>query len=351
MIKSLFIKNFRGFSSLEVLGLQRVNVITGTNASGKTSLLEAVFLCAGSGALNVALQLRIFRQLSARIELVIDIPNYEGLWEDLFYGVDSGKVIEIRGVGDNNDSRSLRIYNEHRSVQVLPFGNQSVASPFKPQIVSEWRRNDEPPIEVRPKIEARGLVFDNIPFDHFPVMMFGPHIADTAEEIAKRYSQLSRSGKSDLVVQALCEEFDFIESLTLEYTSGSPSVFAKLKYQDAKLALGFVSDGVHKLFSLLLGIALSPDGMVLIDQIEDGFYYKRFPAIWRIIYKFAKENNCQLFITSHSSECLKAMLPTIRGNEEDFSLLHVDRIKDIVFVHTVEGRFFEAALDNGLEMR
>ena len=47
MYTSLSIKNFRAFQSLEVEGLKRVNLFTGRNNSGKTSVLEAVYLLEG----------------------------------------------------------------------------------------------------------------------------------------------------------------------------------------------------------------------------------------------------------------------------------------------------------------
>ena len=42
MINEVKIENFRGFASLELKDLKRVNLLVGENDSGKTSLLEAV---------------------------------------------------------------------------------------------------------------------------------------------------------------------------------------------------------------------------------------------------------------------------------------------------------------------
>lgn len=61
MITSLHIKNFRGFEDLEVKGLKRVNLFAGRNNSGKTSLLEAVFLLGGPNNPMSPAQLRILR--------------------------------------------------------------------------------------------------------------------------------------------------------------------------------------------------------------------------------------------------------------------------------------------------
>ena len=44
MINELRIENFRGFASLELKDLKRVNLVVGENNSGKTSLLDAVLL-------------------------------------------------------------------------------------------------------------------------------------------------------------------------------------------------------------------------------------------------------------------------------------------------------------------
>ncbi len=44
MITELTMENFRGFSSLELKDLKRVNVVVGQNNSGKTSLLEGILL-------------------------------------------------------------------------------------------------------------------------------------------------------------------------------------------------------------------------------------------------------------------------------------------------------------------
>jgi AAA15 family ATPase/GTPase len=44
MIEELVLENFRGFRSLGVQGLKPVNLIVGHNNTGKTSLLEGIFL-------------------------------------------------------------------------------------------------------------------------------------------------------------------------------------------------------------------------------------------------------------------------------------------------------------------
>ena len=59
MLKSISLTNFRGFASLELKDLQRVNLIVGQNNSGKTSLLEAIlWLCQPTDCGNLPSQFR-----------------------------------------------------------------------------------------------------------------------------------------------------------------------------------------------------------------------------------------------------------------------------------------------------
>jgi AAA15 family ATPase/GTPase len=46
MFKSVRIQNFRQFKDLKLDNLAQINLITGRNGAGKTSLLEAVYLLA-----------------------------------------------------------------------------------------------------------------------------------------------------------------------------------------------------------------------------------------------------------------------------------------------------------------
>ena len=47
ILQRLTIKNFRGFDSLEIDGFSKINLFVGKNNSGKTSVLESIFLVIG----------------------------------------------------------------------------------------------------------------------------------------------------------------------------------------------------------------------------------------------------------------------------------------------------------------
>jgi AAA15 family ATPase/GTPase len=117
------------------------------------------------------------------------------------------------------------------------------------------------------------------------------------------------------------------------------------------MPVALISDGINKLLSLLLGMATYPKGSILIDQIEDGFYYSSMPSIWKTLYRFAVQYDCQIFATSHNIEYMRAMREVMHGNEDDFALLHAQRDNGTCSIRTTQGRFFEATLEQGFEVR
>jgi len=350
MIESVKIQNFRCFSELEVSGLKPINIIVGENASGKSAFLESIFISSGAVP-QVAFQLRAFRQLGNQIELQANIASYWSLWEDIFYQFDLEKTISIEIDGALNSSRSLRVRRTTETSQTVPFGTQVIPPPATPLLSFEWTRKGADTVIVVPRIKGTGLVFDGHSLDFFPTFFFGPHISDLPNENADRLSSLSKNGKLEPVVAAMKGEFPFIKNLLIEIYSGGPMVYAEVDGTSRKFPVALISDGVNKLLSILLAIANFPNGTVLIDQIEDGFYFKKMPSIWKVIRSFAKDNNTQIFATTHSQECLTALLPTLEANQEDFALLHASRAGDSARFTVANGRRFLSALSQEFELR
>jgi len=86
MLKSLHIKNFRGFRDLKIDSLKRVNLITGQNNTGKTGVLEALVLLLGDPDSNQ-------RQLLPNLFRAAGGDYKESFWKWLFNNKSSEKNI------------------------------------------------------------------------------------------------------------------------------------------------------------------------------------------------------------------------------------------------------------------
>ena len=95
MLERLQIRNHHVFNELKIDQLSRINLIAGKNNSGKTSLLEAIFLLSGGGNAQLALNIMAFRG----IDLVAGTSQTvrETFWKPIFSALDINKTVEIIG--------------------------------------------------------------------------------------------------------------------------------------------------------------------------------------------------------------------------------------------------------------
>jgi len=350
MIESVNIENFRCFRKLMVNGLRRINIIVGANASGKTVFLEAIFL-ASAASPEIALRLRSWRGLGEQIQLSRNRRDYESLWEDLFFRLDQKKTIRIALKGSPERNRSLLIHYETEGTVALPLGEQRIDATTIVPIVFEWTRNSQAAFTSKPEVTEKGFVVPGGDIS-FPSMFYSTVVkAATPKETATRYSDLSKQGREHLIVEALRRDYPYIENLSVEIGAGIPMVHAKVRSIDAKIPVALVSQGLGQLLNYLLAIATSPHGVVLIDEIESGFYFDKLSDLWATLFHFSCSYNTQVFATTHSRECLRALHSVIRDNEREFCLLRAQREDGECTLRRIEGPDLRSAIEHEVEIR
>jgi hypothetical protein len=227
-----------------------------------------------------------------------------------------------------------------------------------PQIEFKWKRTGYPEVLAQPKITNTGLQMgiqaEGKEVVFFPAIWFTPTGADNPDENAKRFAELDKRGEIGKIKAAITKEFPFIKDLSILYQAGLPMVFAEIEGEgrSRKMPMGLISDGINRLLGICLGIGYYRNGMVLIDQIEDGFHYKILPALWESIYGLAEEFNVQLFISTHSGECMQAMLPIVKQHAKDICLLRASRTEKVgCTIDSLTGEYLETALEQEFEVR
>ena len=361
MIDNVNITNFRCFKRLEVAELKKVNLLVGQNSSGKSAFLEAIFLSSSSAAANTAFQLRAIRRMGGLLVRPSDAQAYRSVWEDLFFDFNQDRKISIKiGGTPNSDSRNLWVEYVSSRAQELPFGKQPPTSGVNleqtnalPQIEFKWKRTGYPEAVARPRFTDTGLQTETSDVTYFPCIWYSPGANETPDENAKRFSDLDKcgDGKLDHVRSAIHKEFPFITGMSIQYHAGLPMMFAEIENKPRKMPFALLSDGINRLLGICLSLAYYTGGTMLIDQFEDGFHYKLLPSIWSSVYKLAKEFKVQMFISTHSKDCMDALLPTIKGNEEDFCLLRASRIENGCDIKALAGSYLESALEQEFEVR
>ena len=133
MITSLHIKNFRCFRDLKLDGLKRLNMIVGESASGKTALLESIFLVRAANRV-VWIRLRQWRGMNQLIRLTGTRASYESIFRDFFYSFESDRGASISLTDNETGKRVLRINYAGKQTYRLPakgqFENAFVVEPI-----------------------------------------------------------------------------------------------------------------------------------------------------------------------------------------------------------------------------
>jgi predicted ATPase len=171
------------------------------------------------------------------------------------------------------------------------------------------------------------------------------------EETAQRFSAISRRNAVADLVSVLTAVYKDIEGVSVENSDGSWEVFVQLARLDERIPMALHSSGASRLIAILLAITAAENGSVLIDEIENGFYYKTLPEIWRAMSALAKEFKCQVFASTHSNECLAALSSIVSEDTESFCLLNLESVQGISRITVSPGDVMAAALQSGFELR
>ena len=110
---------------------------------------------------------------------------------------------------------------------------------------------------------------------------------------------------------------------------------------------------MNKYIAIVMSILSNPGGVLLVDEIENGFYYKFLTPMLRTIIKLCDDENVQIIASTHSYEFLQALLPIIEEGEkeEHFSLLRATREDTQCTLKYIRGTAYRAALEQGFEVR
>jgi AAA15 family ATPase/GTPase len=350
MIESIKVENFRCYEKLELKNLRRINVIVGKNASGKTALLESIFV-AGGNSPEIAIRVDALRGLGTTIQFKIERSTYESLWRDLFFGFDQNKNISIHLMGSPANTRSVNISYSRGESFTLPISQAvNVDSPLIVPIVFEWGDLNRIVSRSEVKVTPEGLVLP-VGGEALPLSFFSSALQGHPTENADRFSDLSKIGKEEAIIDELRKQFSYVDDISIQTRAGTPMLYASIKNIPEKMPIGLVSSGISKLLSLMLGIASKPQGIVLVDEIENGFYHDTLPTIWSALWRLCKGYNTQLFASTHSQECLNALLPTIKQNEEDYLLIRTYKENGRCLAETFSGRKLESSILQNIDVR
>jgi ABC-type transport system involved in cytochrome c biogenesis ATPase subunit len=374
MIKSLHAENFKCFKELDLSDLERVNVVVGKNATGKTVLLEAIRLALG-GTPNVLWTMNQARGFFAGVPQPITREIFESLWSPYFFNFETSNAISMDCCDSENHHATIRIFFDVQRPVTIAISVRYEHTAVPQQLPQQQPQQPQP---VLPSSFIPPLAFERSNFSDVKSTLYasvqmqgglnfdsGPELGSVTEIFpssawsfnamlpAQMFSQLSQQQREKAIVDAVRDEFDrSLESLVVLAPAGAPvGLYVGLRYLREKLPIGYLSAGISRFIAMLSAVLIRGKGVVLIDEIENGISYKIFEPLWKYLLKFAVDNDTQIFASTHSLECVRALLPAMEGHEHEFTLLRAERMNGSSAITLVPGKFLESAIDQGVEVR
>jgi hypothetical protein len=339
-----------------------VTLITGRNNAGKSTFLEAVRLLISDGAPSVFYGILNYREESdSRQEdnqTVVSPEDYSSfcsLFTNYPRLADCKTPFSISATdqgGTPNFNLTARIGwfaekidSDEGIPQLVPLpqgADLSEESTGFPALEIEnlsrkrlIRINRPMPMRYR-----RGLT-DATDAAATPCVYLDPFSSRSTGQLANMWDTVvMRSAEPD-VITALRVASPDIEAVNMIGGESRPrTAIVKSSKYSHPVPLRSFGDGVNRLFGLMLSLSCAKNGVLLVDEIENGLHYTILPAVWKMVFHLASQLNVQVFATTHSWDCVKAFQNTAAENPDEGALLKLVA-KD---GHTVPTLFKESEL-------
>ena len=295
-IKNIEIKNFKCFKDFKAEGFGRVNLISGQNNVGKTAFMEAVYLFVnGFSITNFLFSLAEVNAMRNKTDSIIDLINKK-TYDPLTNLQQFNKLY----LSDNKDEINFKIKNKNGELlfDILAYKEENKS--------------------LNKNLVDLGVNIKNI--SHFI------DIEVVESRLLKKFYGIVQLLKKEKYLNEKLNEFD--ESIErFSFIEDTPMLFKK--DIEELIPLNEYGFGSKQLIHYIVALFSMKDRTLFIDEIASGIHYSNLDKLWEIILKISKEQNVQVFATTHSRECIESYARVAkRLEDEDIKYIKMTKLKD-----------------------
>ncbi|GAB4443552.1 MAG: AAA family ATPase [Anaerolineae bacterium] len=351
MLRDITIENYRLFEKFQMEGLTQINLLVGANNSGKSSLLEAIYLLVAHE--NPMAVLDVLENRGEFIEATMNDPGEIYHIAEIFRGYQFQKDYKVVIASQKDKQMSLEYtYLDYEMSWPNKDEGEDIVGirfrePGKADVVGSFDLEEE-----------EGLT-RSYSGDAFRFRMDTDDYFVTTErlglrKITKLWNQVVLTPKEDIVLDTLRILEPNLERIALlNQTTPAMSVQLKIKGNARPVPLGSMGDGMYRIFALALSLVNCENGALFVDEIDTGLHYKALVKMWRLVIETAKRLNAQVFATTHSWDCLVAFHKALNKTEETDlgSVFRLERKNGQIDYVAYTGEELAVAVKHDIEMR
>ena len=358
-MESLTLDHFRGFKKFSMEGLRPVNLLVGTNNSGKTSVLEAIQLLCAEGDPSALRQTMTRRgeqffganEDSGHVSQELDVRH-------LFFerALEQGSKCVVTSHGDGDDrwiSYEVKKSIEgdfHEDSQNLLFENEDenddLGSLIGERLVVEVAGSSIPTAVRFPLSHKGGLSLRSSPMRFRVEAGMGPRIREANAPVRflgtesfspgylrSQWDDIVLTQQEQFVIKALeiLEPVERIAFLGVDraYYRGTShgGVLVKISGMDSPVPIGSMGEGMWRLLVLAICVVRSAGGTLLVDEIDTGLHHTVIADMWKLVVTTAKQLDVQIFATTHSLDCVRSLAAVIRNEEIPADSVCIQRVE------------------------
>lgn len=324
MFKSVSIQNFRGIRRLDIKDLNTINVFVGDNATGKTAVLDAIYILINPNNPELPLKTNDWRNI---------MPFTSSFWRSLFYDFDFNNEIQLIAE-TTKDKREVSI-KAKRSISDVVVSNQSsngepkASSSLEKAVVGLDIVFQIDKSKYKSAIEQKSL--NEAKLD--PDKSYEEQLQGNYQNSKTYANEIDLSAKFDAVNQEIGKEvmIDFLRKFKPEIEDIELDRFMKLLIKDKsfgnkRVYLNSYGDGMVRGLHMLLDILSKKSGITLIDEVENGLHWSKQEIVWQFVHALISERGQQLFITTHSREMVEHLYQVAK-KENFLKLIQLYRLQ------------------------
>lgn len=319
---------YKKIRHLKITKLARINLFAGINNSGKTTLLEAIYLLARQNDFGGLLEV-----IRRRGKVSEDRLNPEWFAKQL---PDS---FELKGRFDNEQATvAMRHYSEEshdidksRYLQSVEL-TSTFAGINQESLTRIFQGRDR---------ETQAGVIKLL----CPAVFSSPFFLNEPHRYAAFYHKSTQS-------KALPKIFEFIQRDVIPSISDIRLVdewqrflVIDSDFEDTPDLMEY-GEGLQRIFFISLLFASAQNGIILIDEFENAIHADLIGKFCQFIHTLSELFNVQVFLTSHSKECIDAFIKNV-PDVNDFAFHALVCHDNNIVAREFTGHEFQKLLDAG----